>query len=178
MRRIFRQRLALALAVAVLAAGGVQVVVALASGGSDLAAARTATANYHRVSVAEDAGYAEFRDANGIACIDNLPAGAMGVHYVNGSYVGDTTLDPTTPEAVVYEPMSNGRLRLVALEYIVFQAAWDAEHSSPPELFGQPFMLVTEPNRFGIPAFYQLHTWIWKDNPSGMFQMWNPRVHC
>jgi hypothetical protein len=178
MRRIFRKRLALALAVAVLAAGGVQVVVAPASGGSDLAAARRATANYHRVSVAEDAGYAEFRDANGIACIDNLPAGAMGVHYVNGSYVGDTTLDPTTPEAVVYEPMSNGRLRLVALEYIVFQAAWDAEHSSPPELFGQPFMLVTAPNRFGIPAFYQLHTWIWKDNPSGMFQMWNPRVHC
>jgi hypothetical protein len=178
LRHIFRKRLALALAVAALVAGGAQVVVALASGGSDLAAARRATANYHRVSVAENAGYAEFRDANGIACIDNLPAGAMGVHYVNGSYVGDTTLDPTTPEAVVYEPMANGRLRLVALEYIVFQAAWDAEHSSPPELFGHELMLVPAPNRFGIPAFYQLHAWIWKDNPSGMFEMWNPRVHC
>jgi hypothetical protein len=178
MRRIFRKRLALALAVTAAAAGGAQVVVALASGGSDLAAARRATAVYHRVSAAEHAGYAEFRDADGIACIDNLPDGAMGVHYVNGSYVGDTTLDPTTPEAVVYEPMPNGRLRLVALEYIVFQAAWDAEHSSPPELFGQPFMLVPAPNRFGIPAFYQLHAWIWKHNPSGMFQMWNPRVHC
>jgi streptogramin lyase len=178
MRRIFSKRLAIALAVAALVAGGVQVVVAMASGGSDLAAARRATANYHRLSVAEDAGYAEFRDANGIACIDNLPDGAMGVHYVNGSYVGDTTLDPTTPEAVVYEPMPNGRPRLVALEYIVFQAAWDAEHSSPPELFGHEFMLVPAGNRFGIPAFYALHAWIWKDNPSGMFAIWNPRVHC
>jgi hypothetical protein len=82
------------------------------------------------------------------------------------------------PKRFVYEPMPNGRLRLVALEYIVFQAAWDAEHSSPPELFGHTFMLVPAPNRFGIPAFYQLHAWIWKDNPSGMFEMWNPRVHC
>jgi hypothetical protein len=178
MRRFFRRRFALALAVAALTAGSAQVVVGLASDDSDLAAARRTTAAYHQVSVAGNAGYAEFRDANGIACIDNPPAGAMGIHYVNGSYVGDTTLDPTAPEAVVYEPMPNGRLRLVALEYIVFQAAWDAGHSSPPELFGHEFMLVPAPNRFGIPAFYQLHAWIWKHNPSGMFEMWNPRVDC
>jgi hypothetical protein len=38
---------------------------------------RESDRHYHRVSVAEDASCAEFRDANGIACIDNLPAGAV-----------------------------------------------------------------------------------------------------
>jgi hypothetical protein len=140
-----------------------------------LASARAATARYHDVSAA--AGYGEFRDAAGIACIDNQPLGAMGIHYVNGSYVGDTNLDPTKPEALVYEP-KNGRLKLVALEYIVFQAAWDASHSSRPSLFGHEFGLVSAPNRFGIPAFYELHAWVWKPNPSGMFFEWNPRASC
>lgn len=179
MKGISRKRLGLVALVAVIAAGGVQVVAALASSGGDqLAAARAATARYHRVSVAQAAGYGEFRDANGIACIDNPPLGTMGIHYVNGSYVGDTTIDATRPEAVVYEPEQNGRLRLVALEYIVFQAAWDAEHSSAPTLFGHEFGLVPDGNRYGIPAFYELHAWVWKHNPSGMLFEWNPRVSC
>ena len=33
-------------------------------------------------------------------------------------------------------------------------------------------------NRFGLPAFYSLHAWIWKHNPSGTFSMWNPNVSC
>src|SRR5437763_17142157 len=95
-----------------------------ASGGggeSDLAAARNATAGYHNLSAAQAAGYGLFTDAAGIACIDNPPEGGMGIHYVNGGYVGDTVLDPTKPEAVVYDPQPNGHLKLVALEYIVFQ---------------------------------------------------------
>jgi hypothetical protein len=56
--------------------------------------------------------------------------------------------------------------------------AWDATHSSPPALFGQEFMVTPSPNRFGIPAFYALHAWIWKENPSGLFSPWNPRVSC
>ncbi len=144
----------------------------------DLAAAKKATARYHKVSVAQAAGYGLLLDAQGIACIDNQPAGAMGIHYVNGSLVGDAVVDPTRPEALVYEPKRNGRLKLVALEYIAFKATWDAEHSSPPSLFGQPFGLVTSPNRYGLPPFYELHAWVWKHNPSGMFYDWNPRVHC
>ena len=66
----------------------------------------------------------------------------------------------------------------MALEYVVLQAAWDATHSAPPALFGEQFMLNSEGNRFGLPAFYALHAWIWKHNPSGMFNPWNPRVSC
>ena len=143
-----------------------------------LADARTATARYHDVGMAQANGYGLFPDATGIACIANSGVGAMGVHYVNLALVGAGNIEARSPQAVVYEPMENGQLRLVAVEYIAFQQAWDATHNAPPTLFGQHFMLTPDGNRFGIPAFYSLHVWIWKDNPSGMFSMWNPRVHC
>ena len=68
--------------------------------------------------------------------------------------------------------------RLAALEHIVFKEAWDATHTGRPALFGVPFDFTPAPNRYGIPAFYALHAWIWKDNPAGMFMPWNPRVSC
>lgn len=144
--------------------------------GSDLARVRAATAHYHDVAQAK--GYGEFKDTAGIACIANPPLGAMGVHYVNGALVGSGKIDALTPQALVYEPGADGQLHLVAVEYIAFQQPWDATHSMAPMLFGQMFMLTTSPNRFGLPPFYSLHAWIWKDNPSGMFSMWNPTVHC
>jgi hypothetical protein len=169
-----RKRLLLTVAFAV--ALGAAAVAASASD-SELAAARHATAQFQDVGVAEAAGYGEFRDAQGIACIDKPGEGGMGIHYVNGALVGDAVVDGTTPEALVYEPR-HGHLRLVANEYIVFQAAWDAEHHHPPALFGQEFSLTPSPNRYGIPAFYELHVWLWKENPSGLFADWNPRVVC
>jgi len=153
------------------------------SGGSShhaasLAAVKKATKKYRRLSVAKKAGYAILKDQQGIACIDNPGVGAMGVHYVKGDLVGDGKIAAKTPEALVYEPRSHGRKRLVAVEYVVFQAAWDANNSSPPKLFGHEFMLQTAPNRFGLDAFYMLHAWIYKHNPAGKFEPWNPRVHC
>jgi hypothetical protein len=53
-----------------------------------------------------------------------------------------------------------------------------ATHSSPPSLFGQTFNFTPAPNRYGLPAFYSLHAWIWKNNPEGMFAMWNPDISC
>ena len=148
----------------------------VAAAQDDLAAARQATARYHDLDQA--AGYGEFRDAQGIACIAQPRQGTMGIHYVNGSLVMDATVDATTPEALVYEPRTDGTLQLVAVEYIVFQSAWDAANSSPPSLFGHEFHLVTSPNRYGLPPFYELHAWLWKPNPSGMFYEWNPNVSC
>jgi len=149
-----------------------------ATGRVSLDDVRGATARYHRLAVATAQGYGLLTDKNGIACIANPGVGAMGVHYVNGDLVGTTEVNPRTPEALVYEPEKNGQLRLVAVEYVTFQAQWDATHSARPTLFGQPFMLTPEGNRFGLPAFYSLHAWIWKHNPAGMFAMWNPTVHC
>ena len=137
-----------------------------------------ATASYHNVAVAESAGYGRFVDVNGVACIDMPGMGGMGVHYVNGSLVGDGHVDALTPEAAVYEPDRAGRLHLVAVEYVVIQEAWAANHGHPPALFGREFDFTPSPNRYGLPPFYSLHAWIWKHNPAGTFAMWNPRVSC
>jgi hypothetical protein len=154
---------------------------ALAAGtnSSQFAAAKQATAAFHDLNTAEAAGYGEFRDAAGIACIELAGAGGMGVHYVNGGLVGDALLDPTRPEALVYEPKPGGGVRLVALEYIVFKDVWEAAgHLQPPSLFGRQFDLTNSPNRYGIPPFYALHAWLWKPNASGDLEPWNARVDC
>jgi hypothetical protein len=164
----------------VLAVCGCAASVAYAShkGGDDLKDVRKVTKQFRSLAVADKAGYTKLLDQNGIACIDMPDMGAMGVHYVKGEIVGDGAVDPLTPEAVVYEPDDRGRPTLVALEYVVFKAAWDSDHSSKPSLFGQPFDTTPDGNRFGLPAFYSLHVWLYKHNPAGMFAMWNPDVTC
>lgn len=145
---------------------------------SSIKTARQATDKYHSAAVAKKAGHTRLKDEKGIACIDQPGEGAMGIHYVKSSLVGDPAIDLRRPEALVYEPTRGGKLRLVALEWVVLQADWDAIHSSPPRLFGQEFMLIASPNRFGLPAFYALHAWVWKANHHGMFMPWNPGVSC
>jgi methanethiol oxidase len=145
---------------------------------SDLDKARKATAGYRQLDAAQADGYRLFTDAQGAACIDHPGVGGMGVHYVRNDLVGDASVDAATPEALVYEPGRRGRPRLAAVEYVVFQDQWDAGHDSPPALFGREFALVPAPNRYGLPAFYALHAWLWKHNPRGLFDDWNPRVTC
>jgi len=174
---------AAALATVVLLAAGIAVAFAHGSTTSSshpdpLKAVRSATARYHSLTVAQGSGYALLKDTAGIACIDNPGVGAMGIHYANGDLVKAGKIDPNKPQALVYEPMGNGQLSLVAVEYVVIQQQWNAAHNSPPMLFGQHFMLTPDGNRFGLPAFYSLHAWIWQNNPSGMFSMWNPTVSC
>ena len=142
-------------------------------------AVKAATASFHDVDAAIAAQYGELTDAAGIACIDKAGVGGMGIHYVKGAEVGDPTEDATTPELLVYEPQKNGRLRLVAVEYVVLKAAWEADgNTEPPSLFGQDFELVPAGNRYGLPDFYELHVWLFKHNPAGMFEDWNPNVSC
>ena len=144
-----------------------------------LSSARAGTAGFHNHGAAVSAGYGLLTDAAGIACIDKPGAGGMGVHYANGTLVGDPAVDAATPEVLVYEPQKNGRLRLVSVEYVVLQSAWeDAGNEAAPSLFGHEFELIPAGNRYGLPPFYELHAWIWKHNPSGMFDDWNPRVSC
>jgi hypothetical protein len=79
---------------------------------------------------------------------------------------------------VIYEPTSNGHLRLIGADYLVLADGWNKNHTAPPELMGQLFHLFDAPNRFGLPAFYTLHVWAWKDNPNGAFVNWHPHVSC
>jgi hypothetical protein len=136
-------------------------------------AVRDATERFRDVSQATKEGY-------GLAfgCVSGGDFGAMGLHFVNFPLVGDGQVDAAHPEIILYEPMPNGRVRITGADFLVLAADWDAKHQGPPELMGQLFHLFESPNRFGLPAFYTLHVWAWKDNPNGTFTNWNPNVSC
>jgi hypothetical protein len=153
---------------------------------ADLALVRSATARFQRVEPATAAGYARMPAGAPLhECIDmdvdlddQDGAPAMGIHLVNGGLL-DGRVDAQHPEALVYEPEANGRMRLVALEYVVFASDWAATGgTTPPSLFGRQFSYTGSPNRYDIPAFYALHAWVWQHNPDGMFAPMNPTVTC
>ena len=134
---------------------------------------RDATERFKDVRIAQAEGYGlQF------GCVSGPDAGAMGLHFVNFPLVGDGELDAARPEIVIYEPLPNGRLRLIGADYLVLADAWNAKHASPPELMGQLFHLFESPNRFGLPPFYTLHVWAWKENPTGTFVNWHSNVSC
>ena len=111
-------------------------------------------------------------------CVSGRDSGAMGLHYVNGKLVEGGILDPTRPQIVIYEPMPDGSLKLIGADYLVLAQTWHAKHAETPEMMGQLFHLFEAPIRFGLPAFYTLHVWAWKDNPQGAFVNWHPHVSC
>jgi hypothetical protein len=104
--------------------------------------------------------------------------GAMGLHFVNFPLVADGEIDVTRPEILLYEPLPDGKMQLTGADYLVLAADWDAKHQGPPQLMGQLFHFFESPNRFGLPPFYTLHVWAWKENPNGAFTNWNPNVSC
>lgn len=166
LRRLAGLAISAALFASVLGAG-----TAAASGGqSAFAATRAATAPYHDLATAMAAGYGLFP-----GCFAHAEGG-MGIHYVDFSSVADGKVDPLKPEALVYEPLADGSLRLVAVEWVVIAASWTG--AEPPTVFGQPLEFVDTPNEFGLPPFYELHAWLWQPNPLGMFHEWNPAVSC
>lgn len=113
-----------------------------------------------------------------LGCVSGPEEGAMGVHFVNFALV-DGKPEANAPEALIYE-VKDGRARLVGVEFIVPVDAWRPKAGEPPVpvLEGQVFHFNESPNRFGLPAFYELHVWAWRDNPNGTFADWNPRVSC
>ena len=133
---------------------------------------RNATRQYIDVNAARAAGYQPF-----LGCVSGPDHGAMGQHYVNGPLVGDGELDPSRPEVLIYEA-SGGGLQLVGVEFVVIADTWLAHHDGPPVLEGQSFQFVSSPNRFGLPAHFELHVWAWRDNPNGAFVDWNNKVTC
>lgn len=147
-----------------------------------LAQIKSATAKYHRLDVAEADGYA--LDPH---CVSNPFLGAMGHHAINEDRIVPAVV-PSEPGVLVYEPMKNGKYRLVAVEFLVPALPWDAANDGPPMLGEVEFAdhrAMTEVggvpvNVNGGPPFphYQLHVWVWKNNPSGMYFPFNPNVRC
>jgi hypothetical protein len=135
---------------------------------------RDSTERFKDVKEAENEGYRlEF------GCVSGDDFGAMGLHYVNDTLVGNGVVDATHPQIVLYEAQTDGSLKLTGADYLVLAEAWDAKHPGvTPQLMGQIFHYFETPNRFGLPAFYTLHVWAWKENPKGAFVNWHPNVSC
>ena len=133
---------------------------------TDLAQLRKATAPFHNPELARDAGYDLVPGLD--SCFENPGVGGMGFHFINLAELQNTTLNLRHPEALVYTPSPNG-LQLGAVEYIVPQDLWDgAGNTQPPSLNGVSLHL--EPS-LGV---YILHIWVWRNNPAGIFEDFNP----
>ena len=152
---------AAAVASLLLAAAGT----AVADTGNPLAdAVKSANDRFTDVAAAVKEGYGP------IPCDSSPMGGGMGIHYVNGAYLKDGVLDITKPEAVMYEPTPDGKLKLIAVEYITLKG--------PAALNGHMMNYNSAPNSYGLPEFYEIHVWAWKKNPMGTFADDNPNVSC
>lgn len=136
---------------------------------------RTATAQYRDVNVAIHQGFVA-----ATPCVSGPDHGAMGVHYVLLDRLNKGVLDATQPEALIYEPMADGALRFVGVEYIILESVWQSQNPAggAPALEGNLMNYIGAPNRYGLPAFYELHIWAWENNPRGSFADWNTAVTC
>jgi hypothetical protein len=142
-------------------------------------AVRQATQQFTDPVAAMNAGYQPV-----LGCVSGPDHGAMGVHYLNGALLtGD--VDASKPQALIYEPLGGGHMRLVGVEFIVDSATWfktqkeeGVQNPGPPALYGQLFQLIPSPNRYNLDTFFELHVWAWQDNPNGTFVDWNTKVNC
>jgi hypothetical protein len=136
---------------------------------------RSATARYRDINVAIAEGFVQ-----GTPCVSGPDTGAMGVHFVLPARIAAGTLNAEEPEALIYEPQAGGSLRLVGVEFIVLASVWATQNpgGGTPALEGDLLNYESAPNRFGLPAFYEIHVWAWEDNPKGSFADWNTNVSC
>jgi hypothetical protein len=187
-RKVHRRSLAATLAVALAVAAGAAALAGSAgamlagargASGSTLSrqlqAVKAATARYHSLTQARKAGYT----TAGEPCVQS-PLGAMGIHAVNPPLLASDAIDPLRPELLLYLPGKHGKLRLVGVEY------WKADadqnlgtDGDRPLLFGTvPFDGPMPGHTPTMPIHYDLHVWLWADNPSGLFAPFNPSLAC
>lgn len=142
---------------------------------SQLAQVRRLTAPFHTFENGKAAGW----DAPLSECVES-PAGGMGFHYGNMEYVDDGgVVDALQPEVLLYEPRKNGKMRLVGVEYIVpVEVEQDEEGFFPRPDHDAPVLFDREFHWNPVLSLWALHVWIWRDNPSGMFADFNPKVTC
>jgi hypothetical protein len=127
---------------------------------------KDATASFHEIDNAIAAGWTD--DITG--CMDHPDHGGMGHHYANFDYFDGRTTH-TQPQALIYEPLANGQLGFVGVEFIIPFTVL-ADDAEPPVLFDQQY------SRNYVFNVWALHVWMVKNNPNGMFADWNPDVSC
>jgi hypothetical protein len=179
---------------------GTRVVIAQTAGEPSLDAVRKATERFQDIKVALAEGY--IRDPFDLcetADMMGRPAslGAMGIHYFRPDLLGVTAppsprvkgtgthTDFLKPAILIYEPQQDTSLKLVAVENLVFKASWAAAgHREPPSFLGvrydnmedNPATPLDEAHMFD--PHYDRHVWLYRDNPNGMFAVFNPKVSC
>jgi hypothetical protein len=133
-----------------------------------IAEVRAATASFHDVDAAIAAGYLPSAECS------SSPDGAMGYHFVNPALIAPgAPVDPTQPQVLTYGPSASGELEL-----------WSAEFFEPdigqarPMLGTQPFDGPMAGHEPGMPEHYDLHVWIGKHNPAGLYAPFNPSLSC
>jgi hypothetical protein len=135
---------------------------------------RNATAQYTEISAALADNFVA-----ATPCVSGPDTGAMGVHFIRMDRVTSLVLDARRPQALIYEPMADGAMRLVGVEFIVLGANWSAAHpGTVPALEGNLLNYIAAPNRYGLPAFWEIHVWAWEQNPKGSYADWNTHVTC
>lgn len=148
---------------------------------AELETARTMLDKYDDPIVAVHDGYLstlgciEYPDGGGEGTMPYAPGG-MGVHFLNPQLLGPT-LDPGKPQVLIYEPHGD-QLRLVAAEWFV---PVEVAGSERPQIFGKELEGPMEGHKPLMPEglhHYDLHVWLWKDNPEGVFAPTNPKVSC
>jgi hypothetical protein len=130
-----------------------------------VATLRRVTERYHDLNAAIADGFVFLH-----GCETRPEEGPVGTVYVHMARLTDGTVDPETPDALIYEPAGNGSPTLVGIEFAVPYPLWTAQE--PPEFLGATFQREDE---FGV---FGLHVWVWRDNPEGLFAEVNPRVSC
>jgi hypothetical protein len=165
---------------------------------TDLAGIRHATARFRDINVAFSEGYVmpEAHCVSAAAEGEPKQLGAMGVHIVRPDLLAITAMSPrvngvgthtdfTRPSVLVYEPQPNGGYELVAVENIVFAQAWHAAGNlKRPAFHGNEYYQVIDnpltptDEAHGFAPHYELHIWLYRENPAGMFMPFNVRAHC
>ncbi|MDP8932514.1 MAG: hypothetical protein M3O70_29185 [Actinomycetota bacterium] len=138
----------------------------------ELARLKQVTAAYHNDALAI-AGEYEATDQ----CVAS-EQGGMGYHYAKVEWI-DEFIDQNQPEALLYAPAEKGTRKLTGIEYVKVDADQNVNTDDDrPSLFGQPFDGPMPGHEPGMPVHYDLHVWVWRTNPQGVFAQWNPRVTC
>ena len=138
-------------------------------------AVKAATARYHSFKQAKKAGYTVV----GEPCVAS-PLGTMGIHAINPTLMADPAIDPLQPEIVLYAPKNkHGKLRLIGLEYWKADADGDlATDGDRPSVLGQQFDGPMPGHNPTMPVHYDVHVWLFEENPSGFFAPFNPNLSC
>jgi hypothetical protein len=136
---------------------------------------RKATKKFRDVDAALAAGYVPTEEC--VALPDG--GGGMGFHYVNPGYLMDGVIDPTKPEILLYHVDDDDELKLGGVEYFAADADQDlTTDADRPDLYGKPFDGPMPGHGPDMPVHYDLHVWLYTDNPAGTLAPWNTEVSC